>query len=254
MKIRVLGYNGGIAIDWHTTSFLIDDNILIDAGTGVSKLSLAEMSRVTDIFLTHSHLDHIAGVPLMIDSIFSQIETPIRVHARAETLEALRAHIFNWIIWPDFSVLPTTDRPVIRFEELSPGASVKLRGRTIHSIPVNHVVPAVGYCVENDSGVFAFSGDTTTNDSFWDGLNRFARLDLLFVEAAFPDCDLDIARKSKHYCPQLLAADLPKLRHHPRICLTHPKPGAEDVILTECQTRLKDFAIKALEGDEVFQI
>lgn len=254
MKIRVLGYNGGIAINWHTTSFLIDDDILIDAGTGVSKLSLSEMRRVTDIFLTHSHLDHIAGVPLMIDSIFSQIETPVRVHARAETLEALRNHIFNWVIWPDFSVLPRPDHPVIRFEELPPGGFVKLGGRTIHSIPVNHVVPAVGYCVAADNAVFAFSGDTTTNDTFWDGLNRFERLDLLFIEAAFPDSDLDIARKSKHYCPQLLAADLPKLRHHPRICLTHPKPGAEDIILAECQTHLKGSAIKTLEGDEVFQI
>ena len=99
-----------------------------------------------------------------------------------------------------------------------------------------------------------FSGDTTTNDSFWDGLNRFERVDLLFVEAAFPDSDLDIALKSKHYCPKLLAADLPKLRHRPKICLTHPKPGAEDVILAECQTQLKGFTIKTLEGNEVFQI
>jgi ribonuclease BN (tRNA processing enzyme) len=254
VKIRVLGYNGGIALDWDTTSFLIDDDILIDAGTGVSKLTLPEMRRVKDIFLTHSHLDHIAGVPLMIDSIFSQIESPVRVHARPETLAALRNHIFNWEIWPDFSVLPTPDSPVIRFVELLPGDSADVVGRKIHSIPVNHVVPAVGYCVENGGAVFAFSGDTTTNDSFWEGLNRFERLDLLFVEAAFPDSDIDIARKSKHYCPQLLAADLPKLRHHPKICLTHPKPGAEGVILAECQSRLKGFTIKTLEGNEVFQI
>lgn len=254
MKIRVLGYNGGIALNWHTTSFLIDDDILIDAGTGVSKLALPEMRRITDIFLTHSHLDHVAGVPLMIDSIFSQIEKPVRVYARPETLAALRHHIFNWEIWPDFSVLPTTESPVIRFVELPPGGSVNLGGRTIHSIPVNHVVPAVGYCVEGGGAVFAFSGDTTTNDSFWDGLNRFERVDLLFVEAAFPDSDLDIALKSKHYCPKLLAADLPKLRHRPKICLTHPKPGAEDVILAECQTQLKGFTIKTLEGNEVFQI
>ncbi|HEU5338533.1 MAG TPA: 3',5'-cyclic-nucleotide phosphodiesterase [Sulfuricaulis sp.] len=254
MKIRILGYNGSIGSGRHTTSFLIGDDILIDAGTGVCKMSIEEMLRVRHIFLTHSHLDHITGIPLMIDSVFGQTGTPVTVHARAETLAALREHIFNWTIWPDFSVLPDAEHPVLCFETLAPGESRTLGKRTLHSIPVNHVVPAVGYRIENDTGAFAFSGDTTTNDSFWDGLNRFGRLDLLIVEAAFADKDIEIARKSGHYCPRLLAADLPKLRHHPRVCLTHPKPGAEENILRECRAQIAGFTVEGLEGNEVFQI
>jgi len=254
VNIRVLGYNGSIGSDRHTTSFLIDDDILIDAGTGVCRLSLEEILRIRHVFLTHSHLDHLTGIPLMIDSIFSQIKTPVTVHARHETLAALRNHIFNWEIWPDFSVLPNTDHPVISFEELLPGGSVALGLRKIHAIPVNHVVPAVGYCIEGDGGVFAFSGDTTTNDSFWDALNRFERLDLLFVEAAFSNSDIDIARKSKHYCPQLLAADLLKLRHRPPVYISHPKPGSEDVIARECHAEIKGFAVEILTENEVFRI
>ena len=254
MDIRILGCNGSIGSDRHTTSFLIDDDILIDAGTGVCLLSLEEILRIRHIFLTHSHLDHLTGIPLMIDSVFSQVEIPITIHARSETLAALRDHIFNWEIWPDFSVLPMANRPVMRFETLEPGESCTLDRRTIHAIPVNHVVPAVGYRVEVESGAFAFSGDTTTNDSFWDGLNQFEQLDLLIVEAAFPDKEIEIARKSGHYCPQLLAADLPKLRHRPRVCLTHPKPGAEDNILSECRAQIKGFTIEALTGNQVFRL
>ena len=254
MNIRVLGFNGSIGSDRHTTSFLIDDDILIDAGTGVCRLSLEEILRIRHIFLTHSHLDHLTGIPLMIDSIFSQIQTPVTIHARSETLAALQDHIFNWEIWPDFSVLPKADHPVMRFEALAPGELWTLDGRTIHAIPVNHVVPAVGYRVESESGAFAFSGDTTTNNTFWDGLNRFERLDILIVEAAFCDKDIDIARKSGHYCPLLLAADLPKLRHRPRVYLTHPKPGAEDIILRECRAQMTGFAVEGLTGIEAFQI
>lgn len=254
MNIRVLGYNGSIGSDRHTTAFLIDDDILVDAGTGVCNLSIEEILGIRHVFLTHSHLDHVTGIPLMIDSIFSQVETPVTIHARRETLAALKKHIFNWEIWPDFSVLPKLDHPVMRLEELAPGDSLTLGERTIHSIPVNHVVPAVGYRVEVPGGAFAFSGDTTTNDSFWDGLNRFDRLDLLVVEAAFPDKDIEISRLAGHYCPRLLAADLPKLRHRPKVYLTHPKPGAEDTIVRECQAQIADFAIAGLKGGKIFHI
>lgn len=252
MRIKVLGYNGSIGSDRHTTSFLIDDDVLLDAGTGVGTLSLEEIRRIKHVFLTHSHLDHLAGLPLMLDSIFHEIDMPVTVHGLGETLATLREHIFNWKIWPDFTVLPSADRPVVRVEALTPGNVLMLNQRKIHMIPVNHVVPTVGYCIEDAGGVFAFSGDTTTNDGFWEALNRQDRLDLLFVEVAFPDKNIEVAHKARHYCPRLLAADIGKLRHRPRICITHPKPGFEDMILHECQTQITDFHIERLTGSEVF--
>ncbi len=107
MQIRILGCSGGISGELRTTSLLVDDDILIDAGTGVGDMTLAEMAGIRHIFVTHSHLDHIAGIPLMVDSIFSQISEPVVIHASAATIAALRNHIFNWTIWPDFTVLPT---------------------------------------------------------------------------------------------------------------------------------------------------
>jgi len=254
MDLRVLGCSGGIGAALSTTSLLVDDDILIDGGTGLGELSLEEMSRIRHIFVTHSHLDHIAGIPMLLDSVFDQIEQPIMLHARPETLEILRKHIFNWHIWPDFSSLPSVERPVLRLQEMIPGAQVRVGSRCIEMIEVNHVVPAAGYRVQNGVGSFAFSGDTTSNDGFWEALNRHDNLDLLIVESAFSDQDLELSEKAYHYCPQLLAEDLKKLRHRPRLYLTHLKPGCEGTILEQCRSRIEALPVCRLFGGDRFKL
>ena len=238
MKIRILGCSGGVGPGLRTTSLLVDDDILIDAGSGVGDLSLEEMAAIRHVFLTHSHLDHIAYIPLMLDSIFEERAEPLLVHGQPETLEALQRHIFNWVIWPDFARLPSSDKPVLQYETMLPGQVLDMGGRSFEMIPVEHAVPAVGYRVECPTGSFAFSGDTSTNDSFWEGLNAHERLDLLIVETAFSNADIAISRLAKHYCPSLLAADLKKLRHRPDIYITHNKPAEEEIILAECAEAL----------------
>lgn len=254
MRIRILGCSGGIGEDLHTTSLLVDEDILIDAGTGVGNLTLAEMAGVRHIFITHSHLDHIAGIPLMVDSIFGQIHEPIVIHASAETITALRKHIFNWVIWPDFTQLPTAEHGVIRYEPMSPYEVVTLVARQIRMIPVNHVVPGVGYAIESAGRVAAFTGDTTTNDSFWAALNDYASVEVLIAECAFANQEQDLCRKAYHYCPDLLAADLGKLRHRPRTFLTHLKPGAEAQIEHECRELLQGLDLRRLFGDDLIQL
>ena len=145
MKLRVLGCSGGIGGNLRTTSFLLDHDVLIDAGTGVSELSLAELSVVDHIFVTHSHLDHIACIPMMIDSVWMMRERPITIYAIEETLEILRQHVFNWKIWPDFSEIPNSQQPSMRYQSIELGETVVLNGRRSTTLPANHVVPAVGY-------------------------------------------------------------------------------------------------------------
>jgi ribonuclease BN (tRNA processing enzyme) len=206
MKVSVLGCSGGINQNVATTSFLVDDDILIDAGTGVGDLTLEEMSRIKHIFITHSHLDHIASIPLLADTLFDDlIGHPLTVYALPETIKALQDHIFNWTIWPDFTELPHKTNAVLKLEATAAGSVTELSGRDIEMISVNHTVPGVGYCIKADGKVFAFSGDTTSNDNFWDSLNKYDSLDLLFVESAFADKDVELAKVAFHYCPQLLA-------------------------------------------------
>ena len=253
MELKILGCSGGVGVDLRTTTLLIDQDILIDAGTGVGDLSMEEMLQIKHIFLTHSHLDHIACIPLLVDTLFDRIEQPITIHAQAVTIEALQKHIFNNVIWPDFSKLPTVQNPVMLFESMKPGEVYSINDRHLQMISVNHIVPGVGYRVENASGVFAFSGDTTTNDSFWDSLNQQDKLDVLVVETAFPNADIDLCRRAGHYCAQLLAEDLAKLKHKPRVYISHNKPGAEDQILGECEQAIKTHEIHSLSGGTKLQ-
>ena len=253
MQIKILGWSGGIGANLRTTSFLIDDDLLIDAGTGLGDLPLNQMTGIRRIFLTHSHMDHIVGLPLLADSMYGIHDEPVVVYAQEKTIEALESHVFNWIIWPDFSKLPSEENPSIRFEVMNPGDKISIRSREIEMIEVNHTVPGVGFCISDDQATVAFSGDTTTNDNLWDVLDSYSHVDLLFVEAAFPDSDLEISKISKHYCPRLLGEDVLKMKHRPDIWLTHFKPGDEELIYQQCVDAMPDFNVHQLKGGEIFK-
>ena len=254
MRIRILGCSGGIGADRKTTSLLVDDDVLIDAGTGLSSLLLDEMVRIRHIFLTHSHLDHLAALPLLLDSIFERIQEPLVVHGRPETLDALRLHVFNWVLWPDFAQLPSPEQAVLRYVEMAPGEALELDGRRFEMVAANHSVPAAGYLVSSAAKAFAFSGDTTSNDGFWAALNAHERLDLLIVETAFSDTNRELAELSRHYTPSALAADLRKLRHDPDIYITHLKPGAELPIFDEVRVAVPGRRLNRLYDGEVIQL
>lgn len=254
MEIRVLGCSGGVGHGLRTTTLLVDGDVLIDAGTGLGDLSLQEMRGIRHIFLTHSHLDHIAHIPFLLDSIFERIEEPVVIHAQDVTLRALHEHIFNGVIWPDFTRLPDPERPVVRFSPMAPGEVLELGERRWEMIPVNHTVPGVGYRVEGPTGAFAFSGDTTTNDGFWAALNAHERLDVLIVESAFTNEDIELCRRAGHYCPSLLAEDLKKLEHRPEIYISHNKPGEEEAIFAECRAALSRYRILRLSGGTRFTL
>lgn len=241
MQLRVLGCSGGTGPGLRTTSYLLDKSILIDAGTGVGDLSLEEACAVRHVFLTHSHLDHVAGLPLLVDTVFCCLSTALIVHAQPVTIQALKDHLLNWTIWPDFAELPDKDNAKLAYAPMEVGDVVEVDGRTFEMIPGNHVVPSVAYVVSDGEKTFCFSGDTTTNDTLWAGLNARESLDLLIVECAFPNKLEELAGLAKHYCPKLLAADLAKLQHRPRLGITHLQSGGEDLIYAECEEAIRGF-------------
>ncbi len=254
MDVRVLGCSGGVGTGKGTTSLLVDNDILIDAGSGVAQLSIDELSRLRHVFLTHSHLDHVAYLPLLGDTVFGFIPESINVYGLPETLDALQRHIFNNLIWPDFTRIPNRHEPVFRFRPLTPGETARIGARSVEAIPVNHTVPCIGYRVAERSSAFAISGDTTSNDTFWEALNLHPGLELLLVETAFSNKDEQLARSAGHYCPALLAADLEKLCHTPRIYIIHAKPGEESAILRECRELLGHRQVSGLAGGAHFTL
>jgi cAMP phosphodiesterase len=236
MKVRVLGCSGAIARDCRTTSFLIDGEVLVDAGTGVGDLTLDEMRRIDDVFLTHSHLDHVAALPLMVDAIASQRTSPLRIHALAGTIDALKAHVFNNVIWPDFSRIPTPQAPFVSFTEVRVGQTLKLKGKEFEVLPAVHTVPAVGYAVTAGHGYWVFTGDTERNPAFWRRLNQM-QVAALVIETAFSNREKDLARRSLHLSPNALAEELDcidKGKNYP-IFITHTKPAETELIMAEIQ-------------------
>ena len=69
MIVQVLGCSGAIAAGCRTTAFLLDDDVLVDAGTGVGDLSLDQLTAIEHIVVSHSHLDHVLAIGLLADSV-----------------------------------------------------------------------------------------------------------------------------------------------------------------------------------------
>ena len=263
--IRVLGCSGSIAARCHTTAFLLDDDILIDAGSGVGELRLDELARIDHILLSHSHLDHVLSIPLLADSVIrlrqgpgglSELR-PIHVHALPDTLEALRAHIFNGVIWPDFTRLPTPAHPILVFHPFEQGAvlSFPARGgcsdRRVHVLPAAHTVPGVGFGVETPQGWWVFTGDTGPNPALWEALHG-QEIAQLVIETAFGNDEAHLASISGHLSPQSLAQELAQLDGEVSVFITHPKPGEVPAVLAQIRALDSRHRIEPLREGQRF--
>ncbi len=262
MHIRVLGCSGSIAAGNRTTSFLLDDDVLIDAGTGVGDLTLEQMARIDHIFVSHSHLDHVLAIGLLADSVtrvrHAGGRPAVVVHALEATLAALRAHIFNGVIWPDFTRLPSPESPVLALAPIAVGEVVTLGRRRIEVLPASHTVPAVGYAVSNlepghDPGAWVFTGDTGPNAALWARLATL-RVSSLVIETAFRDDEHELARISRHLCPRELARELAQYAGNAQVYITHIKPGEVDAVMSEIAAQGSRHAVTALHEGQVIPI
>jgi len=238
MEIRVLGCSGGIGGALRTTSLLVDDDILVDAGTGVMDLSIEQLAKIDHVFLTHSHLDHIAALPLMIDSVADQRQKPLIVYATEEVILLLRQHIFNWLIWPDFTQIPRAEQPLLEFRPIALGEKLILNERIFSALPVAHTVPAVGYWIDSGAASIVFSGDTGPCEAFWAALNEIGNLKYLLVECAYPNEEESLAMVSMHMTPRLLARSLAQLKVPCEVFITHLKPGSAEITMAQIAVNL----------------
>jgi ribonuclease BN (tRNA processing enzyme) len=254
MKLTILGCSGGIGSGRHTTSLLVDNDVLIDAGTGLTTLDFEQMVKIDHLFLTHAHLDHVLGLPLLLDSVGDLRSAPLTVHALPDVLDVLSKHLFNWQLWPDFREIPSKETPWLRFEPLSLGEAFTLKGRTFRPLPANHVVPACGIHLATAAGSLVFSGDTTHSEPFVDALNAIPDLRHLIIETSFENALVDIAKASKHHWPDSLAAELRLLSVQPEVWITHLKPGNESAIMNELREAAPGWGVEALIQGQVIEL
>jgi ribonuclease BN (tRNA processing enzyme) len=254
VKVRILGCSGGIGgRHLRTTSLLVDNDILVDAGTGVSDLSIAELAQIDHIFLTHTHLDHIACLPLMIDTVGDMRSQPVTLHATEAVIEILRNHVFNWAVWPDFTEIPSPEHPFMRFEAIEVGKPVMLDGRRIVPLPASHTVPANAFQLDSGKASLVFSGDTGPCPALWKAVNKIANLRTLIVETAFSNRERRLATASKHLCPDMLKEELASLQREAELFITHLKPGQVELTMQEIEDCIGEFKPRMLQNNQVFE-
>ncbi|MBA2334519.1 MAG: 3',5'-cyclic-nucleotide phosphodiesterase [Blastocatellia bacterium] len=202
--------NGGASTKQHLTCILVDDRIAFDAGSLAMASSMLQKRKVRDVVLSHAHLDHIAGLPLFVDDLFSTLTEPIRIHATAEVIEILERDIFNWSVYPRFSELFNQNGPVMMYLPFKPGVEFRVGHLSTRAIPVNHKVPSCGFIVSDGFKTFAMSGDTAAMDDFWHAVNEASDLSAVLVECAFPNELQELAAASHHLTPSGLMNELAK--------------------------------------------
>ena len=253
MKIRVIGCSGAELPGHKTPSFLLDEEIVLDAGGFTGVLDEKAQMKIKHIFITHAHLDHIMSIPFLADNIIvSENQNKVSLYSIPPVLKMIKQHLFNSAMWPDFTILPKPDNAILNLVKLSVGKQVRLNSYIITPYDVNHTVPAVGYLVQDSRGKRLFyTGDTGPSASTWEKLGN-RKIDCLIIDVSFPNALSAMAMRSRHLTPELLLKEMARMQQKPvQICITHLKPQYFKVIKDE----LKDLGIKNLrilkDGDTI---
>lgn len=216
MKLQLLPStfeeNGAASARQHLTCFVVDDLVAFDAGSLAMSSTSLQKRQIRNIVLSHAHLDHIAGLPLFIDDLFSTMTEPVCVYAAAEVVEVLERDIFNWSVYPRFSELSNHSGAVLAYEKFAPGAEFRVAHLAVRPISVNHKVPTSGFIISDGRTTFALTGDTAATDEFWHVVNETENISSILIECAFPNELNELAAISHHLTPEGLRNELVKLK------------------------------------------
>ena len=225
MKLRVLGCFGGSVKGRYLSSYLLNDTVALDAGALTQTLTLEEQTRVRHVIVTHSHLDHNCALAFFADNVYGCIDTPAVVYGTAPVLAALRQHMFNDVLWPDFCRLPNDHSPTLRFQEIREEQPFTVDGLTLTPMAVNHITPTVGFLIEDKKSAILYTSDTGPTDRVWEVVNQRKNVKAVITETSFANEDEERAGVSGHMTPELLKRDLLKLKRRVRILIAHIKPS-----------------------------
>jgi ribonuclease BN (tRNA processing enzyme) len=250
MKIRVLGAYGAEGLAQRPSAFLVNDTTLIDGGTVGGALSSAEQILIEHALISHSHLDHVAGLAFLTETLaLCQARKPLTITSLEPVVKALRTSIFNDIVWPDFSQLPDPSRPVLRYRTLVEEAEHEVGDVWVTPVAVNHTVPCSGFIVHDGTSAVAYSGDTGPTDALWKVARRSGMLRAVILECAFPNRMGALAEIAKHMTPALIRREVDKLPSDVPVLIFHVKPQFHDEIGEELG-QIAGHRISFLEQDK----
>ncbi|MFP6687026.1 MAG: 3',5'-cyclic-nucleotide phosphodiesterase [Polyangiaceae bacterium] len=251
MNLTVLGCHGGESSRHRSTAFMIDERLVIDAGSITRQLTVADQSEVETILITHAHLDHVRDLATIADNRCQLNAPPLTVAATRETIAHLKAHFFNDKLWPDFTRIPCAETPTIRFQELPLEKPTKILDYEVTAIAVDHTIDSAGFVIRDASGAIAISGDTGPTDRLWEVLNEARDLKALLMEVSFPDRMESLASVSGHHTPGTLKEDLLKYKAPQDLptLLYHIKPAFQGEVERAC-AKLEGLNLHVLQLDE----
>lgn len=254
MKLRVLGCHGGELPKHRTTCFLLDGVLALDAGALTSTLTLDELLKVDDVIVSHSHLDHVKDLPLMVDLLVGRRDRPVVVHASEACARTLHQSLFNNELWPDFTRIPTRANPILKIVPFKTGTPFKVGRYQVLAIPVSHPVESCGFVVYDGKASLGMSGDTGPTDQLWKAFNSAKKLRGILLEASFPNVLQGLADISGHLTPNTVKSELRKLRRRTscQTLLYHLKPA----FIPQLEKELRELKVDArvLENDDVFEL
>ena len=235
MKVKILGCSGSEGIGHNPPGFLVNDVMMLDAGTITAALSIEAQSKITDILISHPHLDHMKSLFFLADNVIGRVKKPINIRAIPAVLDAIKTHVMNNIIWPDFTKIPNAQHPVLAYQPMTAGTSTTIAGMRVKAIPMNHPVPAVGFLVSDASASILYSADTGPNELLWKEAAKAKNLKAIIVDTSFPNSLDLIANLSGHFTPAQLHNDLTQARvgSDVPIYIYHIKPVFEKKVISE---------------------
>ena len=187
-SIIALGAFGTKAKGYGTSSFYLNDKNVIDAGNLL--VGMEEKSAVLDnIWLTHSHLDHICDIAYIIDNYFSSITKAITICGLPATIKAVQDHFLNDVIWPDFSKikLENGEDYCIEYREIELETVYELSSNeTICAFKTDHTVDSCGYIYKRGDTSVLITADTYDLTNVIEILESDLSIKSMVLECSFP--------------------------------------------------------------------
>ena len=254
MKIRVLGAFGAEGLAQRPTAFLINDTILLDCGTVGGALTVPEQLLIEHALVSHSHLDHVAGLAFLTETLaFFDPRPPVTVAGVEPVVDMLRTGVFNGVVWPDFTKIPSVEAPVMRYRTLEEETEQRVGGLWVTPVSVSHSIPTTGFILHDGATGLVYSGDTGPTAAIWKAARGVGGLRAVMLECAYPNRLAALARIAGHMTPELVRRELDKLPPDLPVWIYHVKPQFHEEIAAELDG-LDAGRVAIIEQDKTYTV
>jgi len=214
-------------------SHLVNDELVLDAGSLTRSLTQDEFRGIRAIILSHRHFDHVKDL-LPLGGALRNVGGTIHIYGIQDTVDAVTDTLMTGRLFPNFLEAPGIDAPKFRMHSVEFYEPFNVLGYEAIAVPVPHSVPAAGFQISDGDVRLFYTGDTGRGlSAAWEHVSP----DVLLTEVTFGNENEAGARAAGHLTPDLLMDELGKFREiHgrvPEVIVSHINPAWEDAVRSE---------------------